>query len=740
MRRRANPGRFRKTGAANAPDLMARSGVLRGVRDCVKRRQFASALSQINTQLAANPAPAFKTQLLCFAADALFAQGKFSEAAGAYAQVGQQAQTQPLNWLRPAMGEVLSLLKDTQVAAAQTRALAVVQQGVTVWQQYQAQFAQANAAIAAGGQAVIPAKPPTPAAVTNRLAKQFFSEGEVAIAKALFQQALQLSPNSCHARLGLAEIALRESDGATAAQLARQAITLGLYRAKTLPAWNLLLAAGRRLGTDTLDTPLLNGLAQATPKVRARAVLALAAGLRGQGDARWQTIASNWLTQSGANQPKIAAELRKLKVAHSRLNATPLADQLQAAQAVLQTPNLSPSEWLAATKETVRLQFQLSQAPQLDALITQGTTRYGAGKQARFTHGLALACKKAGQNAFAVQLLQRNVTNATGEAQVRAQYALAQTQAAQGNHADAAQNYWTISQNSALGQRKRLYALMQWTREISATSQPELIGQARPQIEAALPQISDYELVLDLSRQVLISKIERSFAMQVFERGQQLALAALSAAGHPATAATILFKFARRANDLCQYDAIISTWTGLNEAKRNWLWSAREDFWNYLELIFRAYRDSNQGQAGEQFITTYLNDSATPPHGYAILGVSYAAMKRNQSNFAAMFATYEKMIQVAPTHEWTCAAYYWLALRAWKRGLSAVASAFGDKILLVIENCTRGHRQIMRASAWCLKVGLDVSQVPPEAGVSTGEFQVQRSLIQRDLAHLNLSV
>ena len=738
MRRRANPGRFRKAGAANAPDLMAKSGVLRAVRDGVKRRQFASALSQINTQLAASPAAGFKTQLLCFAADALLAQGKFSEAATAYAQIGQQAQSQPLNWLRPALGEVLSLLKDTQVSAAQTRALAAVQKGVTVWQQYQARLAQANAAIAAGGQAVIPAKPTAPAAVVNRLAKHFFSEGEVAISKALFQQALQLSPNSCHARLGLAEIALRENNGSEAARLAREAITLGVYRAKTLPAWNLLLAAGRKLGTDTLDTPLLNGLAQATPKIRARAVLLIAAGLRGQGDARWQTIASNWLTQSGANHPKFAAELRKLQSSHARLTTAPLADQLQAAQRVLQTPNLSPSEWLAATKETVRLQFQLSQAPQLDALITQGTTRYGAGKVARFTHGLALACKKAGQNAFAIQLLQRNVTNATGEAQVRAQWALAQLQAAQGDHAGAAQNLWTISQNTALHQRKRLYALMQWTREIAAANQPALIAQARPQIEAALPQINDYELVLDLSRQVLVSKIERSFAMQVFQRGQQLALAALSAAGHPATAATILFKFARRANDLCQYDAIISTWTGLNAAKRNWLWSEREDFWNYLELVFRAYRDSNQPLAGEQFITSYLNDTATPPHGFAMLGVAYAAMKRNQGNFTAMFSIYEKMIQVAPTHEWVCAAYYWFAMRAWKQGQPSAAVAFADKILLAVGKSIEGNRRVMTARALCLKAGLDVSQIPTQSDVSVSELQTQRAIIQSDLARLNL--
>ncbi len=718
---------------------MAHSGVLRDLRDLVQRRQFANALSQVNTQVAANPAPEFKTQLLGFAADALFIQGKFTEAATTYRQVAQLSQTQPLQWLRPALGEVRSLLKDNQVATAQERALAAVQRAVTLRQQYQTQLAAANIAVAAGGQAVIPVEPIPPAAVANRLAKQFFTEGEIAAAKALFQQALQLSPNSCHARLGLAEIALRENNGALAAQLSREAITMGIYRAKTLPAWNLLLAAGRKLGTDTLDTPLLNGLAQATPKVRARAVLLIAGGLRGQGDARWQTIANNWLTQSGANHPKIAAELRKLKSSHARLTAAPHADQLQAAQAVLLTPNLSPTEWLAATKETVRLQFQLNQSPQLDALITQGATRFGAGKRAQFIHGLALACKKAGQNVFAIQLLQRNVTNATGPAQVHAQWALAQMQAAQGDHAGAAQGFWAISQNTTLHQRKRLYSLMQWTREIAAANQPELIAQARPQIEAALPQINDYELVLDLARQVLVSNLERSFALQVFQRGQQLAMASFSATKQPGTAATVLFKLCRRANDLCQYDAVISTWTSLTEAKRQWLWSCSTDYWMWVELVFRAYRDGNHLAAGESFVAPLMNDPATPSSGYAMLGVSYATMKLNQGNLAAAFAVFEKMIQVAPTNEWTSLAYYWFALRAWKQGDLATTISFADKMLLSLgAGVTMGWNKDMAARALCLKAGLVIAQVPSQTIVPTSRLQPQLGSLHSDLARLTL--
>ena len=128
----------------------------------------------------------------------------------------------------------------------------------------------------------------------------------------------------------------------------------------------------------------------------------------------------------------------------------------------------------------------------------------------------------------------------------------------------------------------------------------------------------------------------------------------------------------------------ISTWKRLNEAKRLWLWSQRADFWNFLELFFRAYRESQRPSEAEQFLAPFLNGSATPFHGYAILGVSYGAMKRNQGNWATMFAVYEKMAQVAPTHEWTSAAYYWFALRAWKQGNTGQTRAFADKMLFAL--------------------------------------------------------
>jgi tetratricopeptide (TPR) repeat protein len=742
MRRKSNPQRFRKRQATNLPDHDPASSVLRGLHDLVQRGRYAEALAQIDQLVGGSPPLPFKAALLALAADCLFKQGKFDEAATAYASVSQLVQDQPTLWLRPALGEVRSRLNDGQTAEAANLGSEAVQRAAAFEQQYQNLLAQANATVTAGGQATIPAQPPRTSTVASRLGRYFLSAGEPDQAKALFQQALQVNPNgACRARLGLAEIALRQDDPTTCLSLARGAILLGQYQAKTLPGWTLLLAAARRTGTDTLDATLLSGLAQATASVRARAVLLLARGLRNQNDPRWQQLAANWLQQEGQTNPVIAAELRKLTFAQASRVSAPATTQLQAAQDLIQTPNLGPTEWLAAAKTTVRNTLLLNQTPDIASLIAQGVSQYGPAFQGVIAHGLARACRAANRPDLAQPLLQQNLATLPvgSEAWAKSLWALARLAASQGNPTQAAAYYWQYSQQSGLLQRFRLYALLEWTRAIAAANQPDQLAQAKPQLDAALPQITDYELVLDLARQVLYSQLGRAFALQVFQRGQQLALQAFDACPHPSPAATILYKLARRANDLLQYDAILASWSRLSTDQQQWVWSERSDFWCYLELVFRAWRDSQKPAQAEQFIAPYLNDPATPPHGYAILGVSYAALKRNQGDLATMFAVYEKMAQVAPTYEWTSVAYYWFALRARKQGNAAQAAAFADRMLLALGNdWTMYWKTDMAACALCLKAGLEISQVPAQVSASADRLRAQLENIQADLARLTL--
>jgi len=742
MKRKRSPNGFHKRRAADAAAHSASSSVLLTIRDTLQSGDYRSALAQINQLLGETTDAAFQSRLVSLAGDCLFKQGKFAEAADTYGRAGQLTQDQPLSWFRAVIGQVRSLLKSVQVDVAQTQALAAIQIAQTIDQQYQMQLVQAEAAVAAGGQAVIPAEPPQSGTVASRLGNAFFEEGEMDTAKSLFQQAVELDSNNCQALLGLAEITLRENNPADAINYARQALVTNQFHAKSLSAWTILLAAGRKNGTNVLDSSLLNSLVQSPAPVRARAVLLLAKTLRGQNDSSWAQIANNWLHQAGSANPIIAAELRKLKSAQNRITNAPLNGRLQTAQDLLQTPDISPMEWLSATKEVVRTSLLIGQNVDIGSLIAQGVSQFGQDKQAEYTHGLALACQKASRADLAISLFQQNIATTTGEKWGKSIWALARLQAAQGDHAGAAQSYWNYSQNNSVPQRFRLYALLQWVNELITTGQPDLIAQAKPQIEAALPQITDYELLLDLARKIYFSRSRstwRDFALQIFQQGRQMALQAFNAAGNPSVAVTILYKFCRRAsNDFQDSDAVLSTWTQMTDKKKQWLWSEQQDYWYYLELVFRQYREAKRYADAEQFIIPLLNDPATPPHGYTIMGSSYALMKYRQRDLPAMFSIYEKMAQAAPTHEWTSPAYYWFALRAWNQGRADQTNAFVQKLLLALgKNCTLYWKQDFVASALCLKAGLDLSQIPVQTDISADKLQERLQVIQSDLALLN---
>jgi len=516
-----------------------------------------------------------------------------------------------------------------------------------------------------------------------------------------------------------------------------------LFQAKTLPAWSVLLAASQQVGATGVEAELMTALAGASPSVRARSILAIVRILRNHSDPSWKQIANNWMQQEGAANPTIAAEVTKLKLADARRYAqSSPSDQLQAAQQFLQTPNLGPKEWLTGTKEVVRTSLLLGQDPAIATSVSEGTTRYGQTFQAAIVHGLALACKKANRSDLATGLFQQNISSlAIASADLgKSLWALAKMQAEQGNYTDAAASYWAYSQRADMPQRFTLYALLEWTRAISAANQPDQLAQSQPLLDAALGQITDYELVLDLARQILKSPLDPSYALQVFQQGQQLALQAFDACLDPSAAATILFKLCRRANDFGQYDAMLDSWTRLSTQQQQWLWSEGGDFWNYLELVFRAYRDSSQEDDGEAFISAFLNDPSTPAQGYAILGVSYAAMKRREGDFNTAMSVYNKMTQVAPTNEWTSAAYYLLGLQAWSQGNQNQLPSFGDKILLALGNdWGMAWRKDTATSAWCFKSGLDLSQIPPLPGISQDQLQARVATIQSDLDTLTSS-
>jgi tetratricopeptide (TPR) repeat protein len=746
---KASLKRFRKRQSTMATDLAPQSSELRQCRNLIQRGLHADALRQIEARVDAPEYSERRADLLCLVADSLHHQGKFEEAAQAYARAAKHAPTRSRAEARAMFGQISALIKSVKLPDAAALALSCIHHAAEAEAAHAKLTDLADRALKPGQPFPVPPAPPRASVLASRLGKLFFDEGEISHARQLFEAALKINPKGAsRARLGMAEICLREGRAAEAEQWARQAIQVGGFRAKTLGAWPVLVAACRQCGTDPLEPGFLKGMAQAKPSVRFRARYLLVRHLREAHDPRWLPEAVALLDQPQGKPAALLAELRKLVLATAERLQRPPPVRLSAAEDLLATPQLSPNEWLSAAKQVILAQAALDQTVDVYGLVRQAE-HYFQGQpvhhglfRASLIHGLGLACQAAGRVETAKTLFMQNVAEqpAGSDAWGKSLWACARLLKRLGKGDEAALLFWTCYQQPEIPERFRLLSLIEWTRSVLDGRNPHKLGAIQAQLEAVLPQLTDYELVLDLARQVNHSGLRRLFGLRIFERGHALAWQALESATHPTAATAILYKLCQRANDFNQRDSIIATWEKLAPEKRQWLWSTHSDFWGWIELVCRAYRGKGDFAAAEAFALPLLNDPATPPHGYALLGVTYASMKNiRQGDFPAAFAVYERMVQVAPANEWTCHAYYWVGLREWNHGNKEATIRNGEKILETLgSDLGMAWKLRMAARGHLLRVGLNAEVLPPAKAVPSEELTAQWKQVQADLERLVL--
>jgi len=680
-------GSYRKSKPSNLPDRDSFSTQLRSARNLLEQNDYADALTLLNTLAEGTSDPLQQARVLALVADCQFRQGETDDALQTYQQAATLSSNDPLEWLRPVVGQLIVLLSDVQVSTAQTVAAAAVQTAQDFWTAYQTALTQAAQQTSSSGSAIVPPEPYSPDEVMVRIGNLFLNEGEVGQAQGFFQQAVDFKSGCVKGLIGLAAVSLRNGDYPTAISQAGQALTSGSFRAKTLGAWPVLFAAARRSGA-VVDSSLLAGAQSATGGVSAKAALLIAQGLRDLRDARWKTVASNWLSANSSANPIIAAELCKILLADARLNGDSTGVVTQA-NALLNVAELAPAEFLSAARQKVLNALKSGQSAGTASLLNQAVTRFGMAGKARILHGLALAIMGGGHADTAITLLSQAQSLAqSGSAQwCRTTWALAKLQKQQGNYTQAASYYSSFISASSVQSRPRLYlfAQIEWARCVFLSGQASLIDAAQTQIAGIVAQISDFEVALDVARQLIRAPLALKPLCNAFrQRGETLATQAYDNAVDAYSAATVLFKLARRKADFGDFDGIIADWNGLNSDTRQWLWGTNATFWNYLGIVFDAMRTQSDAADLQSLASTYLNDTATPAVGFVILGVRYGVYQVMQGQYSAALALFQKVVQSSPGAVDCAYAYYWLAVSQWQKGDQAGAQIQATSILRVL--------------------------------------------------------
>ena len=735
---------FRKRPRQSPGDKTPFSAALRQIGGQIQKRDFAAGLSKANQALTAPGMTEHKrSRVLALVADSEFKRGRFMEAAQIQLQAASKSVDHASLWLRPHIGHVRALLKAPQVEQAVAMARHAVAVAEAKRAGFEAQVRGANLKAHNRVQLVVPELPPRVSVVATRMGNLFLQEGEPEAAAEFFEKAIASSQGGANrARQGLAKIALAKGEFGNAIKTSADAIRRGGYKAKTLSAWTTLIAARRQLCGWKISERLIKGLDAAPAGIRSRTILTIVRELRKNDMRQWREVAERWSGREGTQFPIIETEIRKMILSSAKAEPGNAADKREKAERLLQMPGLSPKEWLSGAKEVVRASLWEGRSVDIDPWVAAAGIAYGPDFVAPVRHSLALSCMMAKRHELARPLLQANILQLAPDNSQwgKSVWALARMESLLGDHAAAAGLYRRFFEENSIAVKFRLQAQFLWCQEMIAAGEEGPLLEARSLMAATLGNMQDPDLLMNFARQLQFGPEElRNWGRELFTQGEILALQRFDAASSPSEAISILFKLARRqVRDFSRHADVVAFWEGLSQEKRDWLWSEKSDFWDYLGQVFEAYARAGDLPKAEAFAWDFLDDPATPAEGQPPLGIPLARQLMQADRAGESLELFEQMARVAPTHPLCAMAWYWMALAAHQRGEANQVAEYAARI-----RAAQGPQVGMLdqwnldARAFLLLANLDPAAVDPQAVNYTPDFlRGQLQAINGDLGRM----
>ncbi|MGD9782245.1 MAG: tetratricopeptide repeat protein [Kiritimatiellia bacterium] len=666
--------RFRKRPHQAPGDRTFLSSTLRQIGEHIQKRDFEAGLSKTNAALAdADLTGVEKFRVLSLVADSEFKRGRFAEAAQIQLQAATKSVDHATLWLRPHIGHVRALLKIPDVDLAITMAHQTVAVAEAKMADFDEQVRLAGQSVDESGAVPVPPVPLRVSVVATRMGYLFLQEGEPEAAEEFFNKAIQSTKGGANrARQGLARIALAKGEFGKAHRMSADAILRGGFKAKTRSAWITLIAARRQLPGWRISDRLIKGLDSEPAELRARTILTIVRELRKSDMRQWREIAERWSSREGARFPVVEAEIRKLVLASAKMEPGSAPTAKQAALQLLQTPGISPKEWIYAAKEWVRSNLWEGSDVQVEQLITTAKAEFDPGFVPIARHSLALSCMMADRYDLARPILRQNVQEVATDQNVwgKSVWALARMESMLGDHATAAALYRQYFDETAMPVRFRLQAQLLWCQELIREGNVDVLTDARALVATTLSDVQDPEILMNFARQLVVTVPElEGWGQEIFRQGAAIALSQYEQATHPSVAIAILFKLTRRqVYDFGYLSEAIRFWEDMSQDKVMWLWNTKTCFWEYLGLLLDAYLRTGQIEKAEAFLHEWVEDPATPPEGRVQIGIPYGIWLAGQSKGAEALALFDRLTGESPNHPLCGYAWYWKALAAHKLG------------------------------------------------------------------------
>jgi tetratricopeptide (TPR) repeat protein len=677
--------------ASSPPALWS---MLRVIERRIQRRDIVRALEQLNEaaqQVSAANDPDLTACLRCIIGDAEYKQGRFAEAAAVFGQVRAQYTTHQEGRLlmRGGVGEVRSLLKLSDPVTAIARATAIVQAAAVPAPHFNL---PAN-----GSPLVVHSALPAAPLVAARFAGMLRREGYLPEASALAALAPP-SPTHRKARRESAETLIRAGSFSAAETLLVRMQQAAMSRQRTLPikGWQLLMQA-RRHQSKPLLLPAEIAAISAIPGHRLRSRIALSAVLaaRQAGDPLWQTsLLQTWRLTAAPTPPAIRLSTSRLLLAEARRAGTDFAAMRLHATAIMANPKVTVGDYVAAARATLCARLHGAGTATPLSLANAAGRKFGPAAQVRTLHSLARTARQENDPKLAAQLYRKVREEATPHAKRRGQstHSLAVLSLQQGNYAEAAALSAELVDDSQLSPEFRLLALDRQCTALRQLGQDAELNTARERLDSLLPASLPPSTLIRLARVARLSSDLGADGLYIplLERAVNATLLAVQQAIHASPALTVLLELNRKLFwDFGEFERVHTLWKNLGPDRREWLWTERTAFWEYLSLVIRACGKLNRRADLESLYAMATTDA--PPEALPFPATAMGDFHRENGRWTEAMAAYNQAATAQPTHLECARAYYWLALRARRQGnfsqarrqLDALRRCFGSGVALL---------------------------------------------------------
>ncbi len=654
------------------PDLWSR---LHLVERRVQRRDLVRAMEQLNAVAQeAEPLkdPVLTAFLQCLIGDTEYKQGRYAAAAAAYGEVRAayaSHQEGRLLW-RGGLGEVRSLLKQSEIGPASDRAAALVQAAL---------IPAPHFSPPAGGVEVHSTMPEAPV-VAARLAGQLRREGYGPEAAALLALA-PATPRQSRAGLELAESLWRQGQGDAAEAHLLGLLAKAVERQRTLPVrgWQLLLQIRRTKGKTLLLPAEVTAIAAlANHRRRGRIGMAAVQAARQAGEAAWTSWLDTWKLTLAPIPPQIRLCAHRLLLAEARKANVDFPWIQRLASAVMAHAKVSVDDYIAAARASLFAAVKGAGTPDAQAMVRAASRKFGPSARIRTLHSLAKAAREAGRPALAVHLYQQVRAEATPNARRRgkATHALAVLCFQQGDYVQTAALSGELAQDQNLAPEFRLQALDRQCTALRLLNRNAELQAALARVDSLLPPDLPPSTLIRMAR---VARLSSDFGAEgicgpLLERAVQSTLANVAQAPHPTPALTLLLELNRKLYwDFADFARVCRVWQELGAPRREWLWSERSDFWEYVSLVLRSAGKLNRH--AEVAALAAMSAQDAPPEARPFTATAHADHHRENQQWAPAFAAFREAILAHPTHVECARAHYWLALKARRDGRPAAAQA-----------------------------------------------------------------